>query len=165
MDVRTKLSYLAMVTGVAAWRMLREPRSAAPPGSPWARESGNFPAAIKTVAEWFPVRASPPALQWIRRQDCRHPLVVRGSPYLRRYEAFIVTGSISFIWLIFVSFHEVPNKAKNHEGRTRYIQSDPPESPRKDSGYGSLPTKKRGLSCWANYRSHLRFYLYWVPKF
>lgn len=77
-------------------------------------EAGNFPAAIKSVAEWFPKKeralatgifnsganigavAAPIAVPWI--------LGMYGWQ-----EAFIITGAIGFVWLIFWwKYYEIP---------------------------------------------------------
>jgi ACS family hexuronate transporter-like MFS transporter len=81
-------------------------------------ESGNFPAAIKVVAEWFPKReralatgifnsganigavVAPVMVPWI--------LGVYGWQM-----AFLITGAIGFIWLVFwLIFYEIPAKHK-----------------------------------------------------
>ena len=81
-------------------------------------ESGNFPAAIKVVAEWFPKKeralatgifnsganigavVAPIMVPWI--------LGVYGWQM-----AFLITGAIGFIWLIFWwIFYEIPSKHK-----------------------------------------------------
>ncbi len=97
-------------------------------------ESGNFPAAIKSVAEWFPKREralatgifnsganigaviAPIAVPWIL------------GAYGWR-QAFIITGAIGFVWLIFwLIFYEVPARKKNlSKGEYAYIHSDSEE--------------------------------------
>lgn len=81
-------------------------------------EAGNFPAAIKTVAEWFPKKeralatgifnsganvgavVAPIMVPWI--------LGVYGWE-----QAFIITGAIGFVWLIFwLLLYEIPKKQK-----------------------------------------------------
>jgi ACS family hexuronate transporter-like MFS transporter len=94
-------------------------------------ESGNFPAAIKVVAEWFPRKeralatgifnsganigavVAPVMVPWI--------LGVYGWQM-----AFIITGAIGFIWLIFWWFiYEVPARHKKiNESEFNYIHSD-----------------------------------------
>jgi len=94
-------------------------------------EGGNFPAAIKTVAEWFPKKeralatgifnsganigavAAPILVPWI--------LGVYGWQM-----AFIITGAIGFIWLIFwLIFYEVPSKHKKlGAAEYEFIHSD-----------------------------------------
>jgi MFS transporter, ACS family, hexuronate transporter len=81
-------------------------------------ESGNFPAAIKAVTEWFPKKeralatgifnsganigavTAPIAVPWI--------LGMYGWQ-----EAFLITGALGFIWLIFwIVYYELPEKHK-----------------------------------------------------
>lgn len=94
-------------------------------------ESGNFPSAIKAVAEWFPKRerafatgifnsganigavAAPILVPWI--------LGVYGWQI-----AFLITGAIGFIWLIFwLIFYEIPSKHKKiTAAEYEFIHSD-----------------------------------------
>jgi ACS family hexuronate transporter-like MFS transporter len=97
-------------------------------------EAGNFPAAVKTVAEWFPKKEralatgifnsgsnvgaiiAPLAVPWIA--------VTWGWQ-----EAFVITGAIGLIWLIFwFIFYEVPAKqARLKKAEFDYIHSDTSE--------------------------------------
>ncbi|HVW96921.1 MAG TPA: MFS transporter [Mucilaginibacter sp.] len=97
-------------------------------------ESGNFPAAIKAVAEWFPKRErafatgifnsganigaviAPILVPWI--------LGVYGWQM-----AFLITGAVGFIWLIFWRiFYEVPSKHKKlTAAELEFINSDADE--------------------------------------
>jgi MFS transporter, ACS family, hexuronate transporter len=81
-------------------------------------ESGNFPAAVKTVAEWFPKRERALATgifdSGANIGACVAPILV---PWiLGAYgwrEAFIITGAIGFLWLIaWRIFYEHPDKHK-----------------------------------------------------
>lgn len=81
-------------------------------------EAGNFPAAFKTVAEWFPKKERAFAGGIFNSGTnvgaILAPLIV---PYLAiKYSwkvAFIATGAIGFIWLIFwFIWYEVPAKQK-----------------------------------------------------
>jgi ACS family hexuronate transporter-like MFS transporter len=94
-------------------------------------ESGNFPAAIKSVAEWFPKKEralatgifnsganigaviAPIMVPWI--------LGVYGWQM-----AFIITGSLGFIWLIFWwVMYEIPSRKKGlSKPEFDYIHSD-----------------------------------------
>ncbi|WP_295711688.1 MFS transporter [Mucilaginibacter sp.] len=98
-------------------------------------ESGNFPAAIKVVAEWFPKRerafatgifnsganigavVAPIMVPWI--------LGVYGWQM-----AFLITGAIGFVWLIFWwIFYEIPAKHKKvTPEEVAYINSDADEA-------------------------------------
>src|ERR1700688_2928284 len=94
-------------------------------------EGGNFPAAVKAVAEWFPKRdralatgifnsgtniaaiAGPPIIAWIY------------SSFGWR-EAFLWTGALGFIWLIFWWWlYDIPSKKKRvSAAELAYIKSD-----------------------------------------
>jgi MFS transporter, ACS family, hexuronate transporter len=96
-------------------------------------EAGNFPAAIKTVAEWFPKKerafatgifnsgtnigaiVAPLTVPWIAAQ-----------PELGWEGAFLITGAIGFIWLIFWFWlYEIPSKQKRlSRAEFEYIHSD-----------------------------------------
>ena len=94
-------------------------------------ESGNFPAAVKAVAEWFPKRERALATGIFNSGTSIGavvaPLLV---PWvLGRYgwrEAFWVTGSLGFIWLIFWwIFYQIPSKQKRvKEAELNFINSD-----------------------------------------
>jgi ACS family hexuronate transporter-like MFS transporter len=99
-----------------------------------AGESGNFPAAIKVVAEWFPKKeralatgifnsganigavVAPVMVPWI--------LGVYGWQM-----AFIITGAIGFVWLIFWWFlYEVPARHKKiNAAEFEHVHSDTDE--------------------------------------
>ena len=94
-------------------------------------ESGNFPAAIKVVAEWFPKKerafatgifnsganigavVAPVMVPWI--------LGIYGWQM-----AFIITGAIGFVWLVFWwLFYEIPAKhQKLNQAEFEHIHSD-----------------------------------------
>ncbi|GAA4329402.1 MFS transporter [Mucilaginibacter gynuensis] len=82
-------------------------------------ESGNFPSAIRSVAEWFPKRErafatgifnSGANIGAVAAPICI-PLILGLYGW---QAAFIITGGIGFVWLIFwVIFYEIPSKKKN----------------------------------------------------
>lgn len=94
-------------------------------------EAGNFPAAFKTVAEWFPKRERAFAGGIFNSGTnvgaILAPLLV---PWLAiNYSwkvAFIAIGAIGFIWLIFwFMYYEVPSKQKRlSKAEFDYIHSD-----------------------------------------
>lgn len=94
-------------------------------------ESGNFPAGIKAVAEWFPVRERALATGIFNSGTSvgavLAPVIVPWILGLYGWqEAFIITGSIGFIWLIFWwIFYEIPTKQKRlKQPELDYINSD-----------------------------------------
>jgi len=97
-------------------------------------ESGNFPAAIKTVAEWFPKRERALATGLFNSGAnvgaIVAPLAVPLLAAAWGWKAtFIVTGAVGFIWLLFwFLFFEVPEKQKRlSRVEFEYINSDTTE--------------------------------------
>lgn len=97
-------------------------------------ESGNFPASIKTVAEWFPKKERALATGIFNAgtnvgalaTPLLVPMIVLAWGW---YEAFIFTGIIGFIWLAFwLVVYKRPEDHKNlTSAELEYIQSDPIE--------------------------------------
>lgn len=94
-------------------------------------ESGNFPAAIKTVAEWFPKKERALATGLFNSganigaiiAPLTVPLIAL---YMGWQWAFIITGSIGFLWLFFwLIIYESPDKhRKVSKSELEYINSD-----------------------------------------
>lgn len=137
-------------------------------------ESGNFPAAIKTNAEWFPKKERALSTGIFNAGTnvgaLVTPLVV---PILVLYwgwfEAFIVTGILGFIWLVFwvIMYRRPEEHPRLSKEELAYIQSDPAE-----------PQTKIPWSRLIRYRQTWAFaigkfltdpiwwiYLFWVPDF
>lgn len=81
-------------------------------------EAGNFPAAIKCVAEWFPKKERALATGIFNSganigavvAPIMVPLILGWYGWKM---AFIITGAVGFIWLIFwLIFYEVPSRHK-----------------------------------------------------
>ena len=98
-------------------------------------EAGNFPAAIKSIAEWFPKKERALATG-IFNSGANIGAVV--APIMVPWilglwgwqEAFIITGAIGFIWLIFWwIFYEIPTRQKRLlQPEFDYIHSDSAET-------------------------------------
>lgn len=94
-------------------------------------EAGNFPAAIKAVAEWFPKKERALATG-IFNSGTNIGAVI--APILVPWivgiygweEAFIITGAIGFIWLIFWwIYYDIPTRQKRlSKAEYEYIHSD-----------------------------------------
>ena len=94
-------------------------------------ESGNFPSAIKTVAEWFPKKERALATGIFNSganigavvAPIMVPLLLASCGWQM---AFIITGSLGFIWLIFWWFiYEIPFRKKGlSKTEFDYIHSD-----------------------------------------
>ncbi|WAC13378.1 MFS transporter [Dyadobacter pollutisoli] len=94
-------------------------------------ESGNFPAAVKTVTEWFPKRERALATGIFDSGSnigaCVAPILV---PWLLGVygwqAAFIITGAIGFIWLVAwrLIYQHPDNNAKLSAEELAYIRID-----------------------------------------
>lgn len=142
-------------------------------------ESGNFPAAIKTVAEWFPKKEralatgifnsganigaiiTPLCVPWI--------ILNWGWKW-----AFMLTGLLGFVWLIFwMIFYEIPRHNKKVSAEElAYIESD------KDELVETTEQPKLSWQRLLGYRQTWAFiigkfltdpiwwfYLFWLPDF
>ena len=97
-------------------------------------EAGNFPAAIKTTAEWFPQRERALATGIFNSGSNVGAIVAPiAVPYIAEtigwQWAFIITGALGFIWLIlWFAIYEVPARhAKLTKAEFDYINSDEEE--------------------------------------
>lgn len=138
-------------------------------------ESGNFPAAIKSVAEWFPKKERALATGLFNSGAnigaVVAPLLV---PWITLtwgwQEAFIFTGLLGFIWVaLWIWMYEIPEKHKRvSKEELAFINSDPPEEDVVKIPWLKLLKYKQ---TWAFVIGKFLtdpiwwFYLYWLPKF
>lgn len=97
-------------------------------------EAGNFPASIKTVSEWFPRKERSLATGVFNAgtnvgalaTPLLVPIIVAKWGW---YEAFIITGVLGFIWLVFwlLIYKRPEDDSRLTERERSYIQSDPQE--------------------------------------
>jgi ACS family hexuronate transporter-like MFS transporter len=106
-------------------------------------EAGNFPAAIKTVAEWFPKKERALATGIFNSGAnigaVIAPILVPWILGVYGWEmAFIVTGAVGFIWLIFwyVSYEIPAKQAKLSKAEFDYIHSDNEATPDEVADHG-----------------------------
>ena len=93
-------------------------------------ESGNFPAAVKAVAEWFPKKERALATGFFNAgTSIGVVLALLIVPFILNYygwqAVFWITGALGFIWLIFwLIYYEIPSKQKRLSiGEYEYIIS------------------------------------------
>lgn len=141
-------------------------------------EAGNFPAAIKATAEWFPKKERALATGIFNSGSnigaIVAPLTV---PFIAKnwgwQWAFILTGAIGFIWLVlWFIYYEVPSKqARLSQEEFDYIHSDKDEIQDDNCpklSWGKLLTFKQ---TWAFAIGKFLtdpiwwFYLFWLPDF
>ena len=137
-------------------------------------EAGNFPAAIKTVAEWFPKKeralatgifnagtnvgaiVAPLTVPWI-------------ALHLGWQWAFILTGAVGLLWLLF--WLPLYRKPEDHprlsQAERAYIQSDPADSAAPTPWLRLIPHRQTCAFAFAKYMTDpiWWFYLFWIPNF
>lgn len=137
-------------------------------------ESGNFPAAIKTVAEWFPKKERALATGIFNAGSNVGAIIAPlGVPWLYlNYGwqwAFIVTGALGLLWLIaWLLLYRVPEEhPKVTPAELAYIQSDPAEPTAKIGWLSLLPHRQTWAYVIAKFLtdSIWRWYLYLLPLF
>jgi len=162
----------ALVNTVAGFQVVR--------GALGVTESGNFPAAIKTVAEWFPKKERALATGIFNSGAnvgaIVTPLTV---PYIVIHWgwqwAFIITGLLGLVWIVFwFLLYEVPKKHKKLSvAELNYIESDKDEQ--------AMHDVKEPKLTWAQLLGYRQtwafclgkfltdpiwwFYLFWLPDF
>jgi MFS transporter, ACS family, hexuronate transporter len=162
----------ALVSTVTGFKIVR--------GALGLTESGNFPAAIKTVAEWFPKKERALATGIFNSGAnigaIVTPIVVPMILFAYGWQAtFVITGLLGFIWFVFwLIFYEVPRKQKRlGEAELKYIESDKDELPESavnqpKLSWGKLLTYKQ---TWAFVIGKFLtdpiwwFYIFWLPDF
>lgn len=138
-------------------------------------EASNFPAAIKTIAEWFPKRerafatgifnagtnlgaiVAPLTVPWI-------------AIHLGWRWAFILTGALGFLWLLFwwPRYRKPEDHPRLSKQELSYIQSDPLDPPAAKAPWVRLIPHRQ--TCAFMIGKYLTdpiwwFYLYWAPTF
>ena len=137
-------------------------------------EAGNFPASIKTVAEWFPKKERAFATGIFNSGTnigaLVTPLAVPWIAYTYGwYEAFIITGVIGFIWLVFwLYFYHTPEQhPKISKEEYEYIQSDQEETQTKIPWRKLFPHRQTWAFAAGKFLTDPIWwvYLFWLPDF
>jgi ACS family hexuronate transporter-like MFS transporter len=137
-------------------------------------ESANFPASIKTVAEWFPKKerafatgifnagtnvgavVAPAIVPWIALN-------------LHWQWAFIITGAIGFSWLfVWYAYYRPPEQhPRLSRAEFDYIRSDPAEPQARVPWLRLLRHRETWAFALGKFMTDpiWWFYLYWIPKF
>ena len=140
-------------------------------------EAGNFPAAIKATAEWFPKKERALATGIFNSGSNIGAIIAPLTVPLIAEKfgwqwAFILTGAIGFIWLIFwFIYYEVPSKQKRlSQEEFDYIHSDKEEQMldgKKVSWLKLLQFKQTWAFAIGKFLTDpiWWFYLFWLPDF
>jgi len=137
-------------------------------------ESGNFPAAVKTVAEWFPrsERAFATGLfnAGTNIGAIVTPLVVPIITVRFGWRwAFLATGLVGFGWLALwsVFYHGPDTHPRLGAAERAYIQSDPPDRAARVAWSTLLPHRQTWAVAMAKFMTDPIWwvYLFWMPDF
>ncbi len=137
-------------------------------------ESGNFPASIKTVAEWFPKKERALATGIFNAgtnigalvTPLAVPLIVAAYGW---YEAFLITGALGFIWL--VAWLLIYRKPEDHprlsKSELEYINSDKEEQLPQIPWSRLLPHRQTWAFAIGKFLTDPIWwvYLFWLPDF
>lgn len=137
-------------------------------------ESGNFPAAIKAVAEWFPKKERAFSTGLFNSGTTAGaiiaPIVV---PFIALHLgwqfAFVFTGFLSATWLIvWLAVYRVPNRhPRVSKGELDLILQDPPERTERIPWSRLLPHRQTWAFVVGKFLTDpiWWFFLFWLPKF
>jgi len=145
-------------------------------------ESGNFPAAIKAVAEYFPKKERSLATGVFNSGSnvgaILAPLTV---PVIAEYYgwefAFILVGAIGFIWVIFwVLLYEIPSEQKKltkaeydyiHDEESQASEKTATSSEEKVAWFKLLGYKQTWAFVFGKFMTDgiWWFFLFWLPKY
>lgn len=137
-------------------------------------EAGNFPASIKSTAEWFPKRERALATGVFNSGTnvgaLVTPLVV---PWITLtwgwYWAFVATGAIGFAWLVlwWVFYDQPERHPRVSAAELAHIRSDPPDRAEQIPWRTLLGYRQTWVFAIAKFMTDPIWwlYLFWVPDF
>jgi len=137
-------------------------------------EAGVFPASIKTVAEWFPQKERALATGIFNAGAnigaIITPFIV---PWITIHwgwrRAFIVTGSLGFIWVVFwlLLYRKPEEHPLVSQGELKHIRSDQSAAPFKIKWASLLPYPQTWAFVLGKFVSDpiWWFLLFWIPDF
>ena len=137
-------------------------------------ESGNFPAAIKTVAEWFPKKERALATgifnSGTNAGATIAPLVVPWiAIHLGWQFAFLFTGIFSVIWIaVWLTVYRSPQEDRHLSPKElEYIMSDPPEQAVTVPWSRLLAHRQTWTFVMGKFLTDpvWWFFLFWLPKY
>lgn len=143
-------------------------------------EAGNFPAAMKTVAEWFPDKERALATGLFNMGTSVGvvvallivPLILQSYGW---QEVFLITGALGFVWLIFWwRFYSVPSQQKRLTEK-EYTLITSGQNEEKDLLQQQQPVKWRKLFGFPHTWAYITgkalidpiywFFLFWLPSY
>ncbi len=140
-------------------------------------ESGNFPAAVKTTAEWFPKRDRALAAGVFNSGSNLGLIVsalvvpfVAASPYLGWRYAFCITAFLDLLWL--AAWLVLYRRPEDHPGvsaaELAYVRQDPPDPPAAAAGWLDVLGHRQAWAvavakCFTD--PVWWFFQFWLPKY
>ncbi|HLM58234.1 MAG TPA: MFS transporter [Pyrinomonadaceae bacterium] len=137
-------------------------------------EAGNFPASIKTVAEWFPKKERALATGIFNAGTnvgaLATPLIVPIITIAWGWQwAFILTGAVGFVWVVFwlLLYKKPEEHPRLSKAELAYIQSDPPDPAGKTPWARLLPHRQTWAFAIGKFLTDPIWwvYLFWLPDF
>jgi MFS transporter, ACS family, hexuronate transporter len=137
-------------------------------------ESGNFPASLKAVSEWFPKKERALATGLFNSGTNVGALIAPiAVPWIAIHWgwrwAFVFTGFFSATWVVvWLSVYRRPQEKPGlTPAELAYIQSDPPESTARVPWLSLLPHRQAWAFILAKFMTDpiWWFLLFWLPKF
>ncbi len=137
-------------------------------------ESGNFPAAIKTVAEWFPRKERSLATGLFNSGSNLGAIVASLvvpliALHYNWHAAFLFTGILSGCWIVtwLLRYHVPEEQPGLSPQEFQYIRSDPQPAAGTFKWAQLLTHKQTWAYAFAKFATDpiWWFYLYWLPKF
>ncbi|WP_374135078.1 MFS transporter [Sphingomonas sp.] len=137
-------------------------------------EAGNFPAAIKATADWFPKRERALATGILNSGSnigaIATPLMV--PPLVLAWgwqSAFLITGAVGIIWVaIWLLVYRAPDgNARVSDAELAHIRSDPPEQTEPIAWRSLLRYRQTWAFAIAKFLTDpiWWFFLFWLPDF
>jgi len=137
-------------------------------------EAGNFPAAVKTVAEWFP-RSERALATGIFNAGAGVGAVVAplSVPFIAIHYgwrwAFLLTGAVGLLWLFFwlPLYRRPEEQPRLSPGELAFIRQDAPEPAARTPWLRLLPLRQTWAIAAAKFLTDpvWWFYLYWLADF
>jgi ACS family hexuronate transporter-like MFS transporter len=166
LDATTGLSIVLLVGAASGFALVRFFLGLA--------EAGNFPAAIKTVAEWFPRKERAFATGIFNSGSnvgaLVTPLVVPWMTLHGGWEwACVITGGLGFVWLAFWlrSYYTPESHPRLTEAERAHIRSDTPEAVTPVAWAKLIPHRQTWAFSIGKFMTDPIWwlYLFWIPDF
>ena len=137
-------------------------------------ESANFPATIKTVAEWFPKKERALATGLFNSGTSMGVIIAAFTvPWLTQqfgwHMAFILTGSVGLLWVVvWIALYRTPEQhSRLSAGELAHIRCDAPESDAHIPWVTLVPHRQTWAFAVGKFLTDPMwwFYLFWTPDF